>query len=107
MMVISGEYYQTRCRRGDPTCTPCEERLPSCIGLPDGANAFPNRPNSEYYVKCFQNRTVAVEVCQVSLFDEATRACSNNIDPSKYKNNDHAQGMLLEKEEKKNIQFSS
>ena len=79
----SGEYFQTRCRKGDPSCTPCEERLPSCIGLPEGANAFPNRRNSEFYVKCLQNRTVAVEVCQVSLFDETTRACSNNIDTSK------------------------
>ena len=82
-VIISGQYYQTRCRKGDPQCTPCEERLPSCIGMPDGANGFPSRRNSEYYVKCFMNRTVAVEVCQVSLFDEATRACSNKINPGK------------------------
>lgn len=76
------EYLQTQCLQNAVNCTPCPERLPSCIGLPDGNNAFPSRPSSQYYVKCFKNRTVAVEVCQVSLFDPGTRECSNVIDAS-------------------------
>lgn len=82
---ISGEYLQTQCLQNAVNCTPCPERLPSCIGLPDGNNPFPTRPNSQYYVKCFQNRTVAVEVCQVSLFEPSTRECSNVIDASMYR----------------------
>lgn len=74
------EYLQTQCLQNAVNCTPCPERLPSCVGLPDGNNAFPTRPRSQYYVKCFQNRTVAVEVCQVSLFDTTIRECSNVID---------------------------
>ncbi|WAR27974.1 hypothetical protein MAR_013678 [Mya arenaria] len=74
------EYLQTRCLSSAVNCTPCPERLPSCIGLPNGNNPFPTRPNSQYYVNCFMNRTVAVEVCQVSLFDPVTRECSSVID---------------------------
>lgn len=85
LITISGEYLQTQCLQNAVNCTPCPERLPSCIGLPDGNNPFPTRPNSQYYVKCFQNRTVAVEVCQVSLFEPSTRECSNVIDASMYR----------------------
>ncbi|KAK3589928.1 hypothetical protein CHS0354_034946 [Potamilus streckersoni] len=73
------EYLQTQCLEGAANCTPCVERLPSCVGLEDGNNAFPGRTNSEYYVKCFRNRTVAVEVCQVSLFDQSIKRCSSDI----------------------------
>ena len=83
LLYVTGEYLQTQCLQNAVNCTPCPERLPSCIGLPDGNNPFPTRPSSQYYVKCFQNRTVAVEVCQVSLFDPVTRECSNVIDASK------------------------
>lgn len=78
--LLSGEYLQNRCPPNVKDCAPCEQRLPRCIGLPDGNNAFPGRPFSEYYIKCFRNRTVSVEACQVSLYDQTLRTCSPTID---------------------------
>ncbi|KAK3095139.1 hypothetical protein FSP39_010723 [Pinctada imbricata] len=74
------DYLQNHCGPKSTDCTPCEDRLPSCIGLPDDNNRFPGRPVSEYYIKCFRNRTVSVEACQVSKYDRTTRECSSRID---------------------------
>jgi len=39
--------------------------------------------NKHMFFSDHQNRTVAVEVCQMSQFDPFTRECSNIIDASK------------------------
>ncbi|XP_061184903.1 uncharacterized protein LOC133192909 isoform X1 [Saccostrea echinata] len=74
------DYLQNHCEMNATDCTPCEERLPSCINLPDNNNPYPNKPNSEYYIKCYRNRTVSVEACQVSKYNPATRDCSDRVD---------------------------
>ena len=42
---------------------PCPERLPSCKGLDDGKQSFPNQTWSNRYIECYKNRTVAVSHC--------------------------------------------
>ena len=81
--LLAGDYLQNHCSINSTDCMACEDRLPGCINLPDGHNPFPGRAVSEYYVKCFRNRTVSVEACQVSLYDQKTRECSSMIDGSK------------------------
>lgn len=76
------DYLQNHCPPNYPGCQPCEERLPSCVSLPDGNNPFPGRPSSEFYIQCFQNRTVSVEACQVSQYDHSIRSCSPQINPN-------------------------
>ncbi|KAL5005503.1 hypothetical protein ScPMuIL_018959 [Solemya velum] len=75
------DYLQNQCPPGSQDCVACDQRLPSCVNLADGHNPFPGRPNTEFYIRCYKNRTVAVEVCQVSLYDPAKKACSDKIHP--------------------------
>ncbi|XP_065924132.1 uncharacterized protein [Magallana gigas] len=75
------DYLQNHCEQNSANCVPCEDRLPSCINLPDNNNPYPGKLDSEYYIKCYRNRTVSVEACQVSKYNPATRQCSENVSP--------------------------
>uniref|UniRef100_A0A8W8J0X8 Chitin-binding type-2 domain-containing protein n=1 Tax=Magallana gigas TaxID=29159 RepID=A0A8W8J0X8_MAGGI len=77
----SGDYLQNHCEQNSANCVPGEDRLPSCINLPDNNNPYPGKLDSEYYIKCYRNRTVSVEACQVSKYNPATRQCSENVSP--------------------------
>lgn len=80
---LLGDYLQNHCERNSADCVPCEDRLPSCINLPDNNNPYPGKLDSEYYIKCYRNRTVSVEACQVSKYNPATRECSQTVSPRK------------------------
>lgn len=75
------DYLQNHCELNSANCVPCEDRLPSCINLPDNNNPYPGKLDSEYYIKCYRNRTVSVEACQVSKYNPVTRQCSENFSP--------------------------
>lgn len=82
-LVLPGDYLQNHCEQNSANCVPCEDRLPSCINLPDNNNPYPGKLDSEYYIKCYRNRTVSVEACQVSKYNPATRQCSENVSPGR------------------------
>lgn len=75
------DYQQNICLEGDTFCKPCPERFPSCIGLPNGINPNPNSPWSSEYIRCFHNRTVAVEKCSSGYFNSRTRQCEIVVHP--------------------------
>lgn len=70
-----GQYLKNQCSIGDSSCLPCPSRLPSCLTLPDGANAYPGRKQSPNYIVCDRNRTLAVKTCPTGYFDKASRTC--------------------------------
>ena len=71
-----GEYLQNLCSGKDPTCEPCIERLPSCIGLLDGNNPVPNRTWLAQYITCYKERTLDVHTCpEGSVFDPYIKTC--------------------------------
>ena len=72
---IAGDYEQYKCNPRDPTCSPCEQRMPSCSGLPDGKNAYPNTVISHEYIVCEKGRTVEVGGCLAGYFDPLERDC--------------------------------
>lgn len=81
--LYSGDYQNNICSRNDLTCTPCPERLPSCEGNQDGANAFPGKLWSHDYITCLRNRTIRVTSCpQGQFFNPDTRQCTNQISTS-------------------------
>lgn len=82
-LVLPGDYLQSHCELNSANCVPGEDRLPSCINLPDNNNPYPGKLDSEYYIKCYRNRTVSVEACQVSKYNPATRQCSENVSPGR------------------------
>ncbi|KAJ8316011.1 LOW QUALITY PROTEIN: hypothetical protein KUTeg_006025 [Tegillarca granosa] len=59
----NSEYIQNQCNMTIQNCTPCPKRLPSCVGHPDGDNAFPNRLWKSDYIKCYMNRTMDITYC--------------------------------------------
>lgn len=75
------DYEQNICLQGDNSCQPCPERFPSCVGLPDGANPDPRSLWSDSYIRCFHNRTVAVETCPSGYFNSRTRQCTVYVNP--------------------------
>lgn len=81
-IFVSGQFLQNQCNAGGPNCTPCPERLPSCSGLQDGNNPFPDRPMSGDYIRCFRERTISIEKCTNSVFDPLTRSCRRGVDES-------------------------
>lgn len=92
---LSGEYSQNLCRPGDSTCVPCNTRLPSCVGLPDGHVAVPGREYSDTYLDCKQNRTLSVNKCPSGFFDAGLHMCvtkinSGNVNRYAYKSHDLA-----------------
>lgn len=89
--MVIGQYVQNRCSAPGsgpaPNCEPCVERLPSCVGLPDGNNTFPGRANSPYYITCYLNRTILVRTCVEGIYNADTRVCMATLDPSKLSQN--------------------
>ena len=82
--LYSGMYDVNLCPKENITCKPCNERLPSCVDLPNGNNAISGRLWTAKYVVCLQNRTLELKRCAKGLFDPNTRACSETVDPSKW-----------------------
>lgn len=68
----------------DPlNCVPCDQRLPSCYGVPDGNQPFPGEPNK--YIVCLSDRTIRTESCELGQFDPIRAACSVKFDPGTLK----------------------
>ena len=77
---ISGEYDQNICFPGNSSCAPCQERLPSCIGNPDGAHAFTGLEWTDNYITCYKNRTVGIDKCPTSsYFDPRNNGCVSKL----------------------------
>ena len=77
---ISGEYDQNICSPGNSFCAPCKERLPSCIGNPDGAHAFTGLEWTDNYITCYKNRTVGIDKCPTaSYFDPRNNGCVSKL----------------------------
>jgi len=78
--LLLGDYEQNTCLiNQDPSCIPCRERLPSCMGLISGNHTFPGRELSSFYIVCFRNRTEAVRSCDNGFFDPESGTCMATI----------------------------
>ncbi|CAG5127317.1 unnamed protein product, partial [Candidula unifasciata] len=62
------------------TCTPCEQRYPTCIGSPNGFVPYPNRLFTSDFVSCDQQRTLSILKCAQSIFDPDARRCGLRLD---------------------------
>ncbi|XP_062614315.1 uncharacterized protein LOC134276051 isoform X2 [Saccostrea cucullata] len=72
------EYQQNLCTGKGKNCKPCKERLPSCIGLPNGLNPVMEFLWEKNYIVCKDNRTLNVKTCSEGVFDPYNRKCMNN-----------------------------
>ncbi|XP_062572686.1 uncharacterized protein LOC134234627, partial [Saccostrea cucullata] len=72
------EYQQNLCTGKGKNCKPCKERLPSCIGLPNGFNPVMEFLWEKNYIVCKDNRTLNVKTCSEGVFDPYNRKCMNN-----------------------------
>ncbi|XP_050411504.1 uncharacterized protein LOC126826099 [Patella vulgata] len=78
--VAPCEYAQNRrCPPGKTSCEPCEQRIPSCVGMSNDKQAYPGRPPSQLFVLCDSGRTSAVMQCQKNIFNPTTKQCSGTI----------------------------
>ncbi|XP_061187045.1 neurogenic locus notch homolog protein 1-like [Saccostrea echinata] len=59
------DYWKQKCRS---VCKSCSIDHPSCMNKADGIHSNPMKPNSPYYMACYQNRTVYVSECQRDRF---------------------------------------
>lgn len=60
----------------DTGCTPCIERLPSCVELPNGRHGFPGQLWSSKFILCHLNRTIDIGDCpDGQKFDPHGRFC--------------------------------
>jgi hypothetical protein len=76
-LLITGEYVENQCFNS--SCEPCETRFPSCVGKVDGSNEFPGRENTEYYIVCYRERTVAIVSCTIGIYSHADRVCVGEV----------------------------
>ena len=82
--MYTGEYAINQCQSTDgDSCIQCQERLYSCVGLPDGDNAIEGKAWGELYIQCFRNRTLSTKQCTAGIFDPVKRHCVRQIDLSK------------------------
>ena len=65
-------------------CPPCPERLPSCIGMPDGVNVFTGREWKPDYVVCFKNRTMEIKKCKTGFYHPVKQTCTEIVDHGKH-----------------------
>jgi hypothetical protein len=80
LFYCAGEYVQNVCPGGDPLCEPCPERLPSCIGLPDGHNPHPYHIWGSIFITCYKNRTLDVDQCTTGqYFHPRERTCKTVV----------------------------
>ena len=61
-MSFSGDYVENECRSAQG-CVPCSARYPSCVGLTNGLNSWPDREGSPYFVVCKNERVVYHDQC--------------------------------------------
>ncbi|KAK3583072.1 hypothetical protein CHS0354_004017 [Potamilus streckersoni] len=74
------QYDQNLCHRTNSSCLPCPERLPSCIGLPDGVNQFVGREWKSEFVTCYMNRTMEISQCSKGeYFHPKERKCKTSV----------------------------
>ena len=83
-LYFTGEYEQNQCAPGDVTCPKCPDRLPTCVGLPDGDNLFIGREWKPDYAVCYKNRTIELKKCTKGYFHPTKRACTEIIDHGWY-----------------------
>ncbi|KAL8595975.1 hypothetical protein ACOMHN_018287 [Nucella lapillus] len=70
------DYMVGHCQ-GRDQCIPCQA---SCLGLPDGYNAYPGYVLTPYHILCHASRTVDIRNCSTGLvFDPQIRTCSPEI----------------------------
>ena len=83
--IYTGEYQQNLCAKlQTPGCVPCPDRLPSCVGKPDGDQPFPGKEWTESLIHCYKNRTLGVDKCPAgSIFDPDNKICTTKVTPSK------------------------
>ena len=82
---LSGAYNQNLCAPGDQSCAPCPDRLPSCVGLPDGDEPDTHHQWTDVYVRCYRNRTMDVQHCPTgAVFSPAKLACISKIGSGKW-----------------------
>lgn len=75
-IFLTGQYNQNLCKINSPSCIPCPERLPSCLGIPDGLQVHPQRLWTAWYIVCDRNRTIEINKCQHGqIFDPQRRQC--------------------------------
>ena len=79
--VLKGQYEQNLCDSVDASCVQCPQRLPSCVGLNDGANYFPGRQWTSNFIICFKNRTITISKCKGNheYFHPAQRNCITDV----------------------------
>ncbi|XP_076453497.1 uncharacterized protein LOC143288755 [Babylonia areolata] len=69
--------YMTGHCQGRNQCIPCQA---SCLGLPDGYNAYPGYVLTPYHILCHAGRTMDIRNCSQGLvFDPQMRVCSPDI----------------------------
>ena len=84
IILLTGEYRAHVCDGTVKQCTPCPERLPSCIGLTDGHHLFPGRTWMKDYIVCYKERTT-VRKCDMGYFNPRLHQCTSGVDISKYR----------------------
>lgn len=82
--IFLGEYDQNKCDPNDPTCQPCPDRLPSCVGLPNGYQPMLNYRWTDKFMECQMNRTIQITRCSPGwVFNPFTNTCVKYIEQSK------------------------
>ena len=82
--MVVGEYQQNLCTPGDISCTQCPDRLPSCVGLPDGKRPVPVQLWMTEYIVCYKNRTVNVTQCaRDEYFNPRLNTCMKKVQPGR------------------------
>ncbi|KAJ8316015.1 LOW QUALITY PROTEIN: hypothetical protein KUTeg_006029 [Tegillarca granosa] len=77
---LVSEYKQNLCRESNTSCTSCHDIMPSCVGLPNGYNAYPRREWSEHYIVCNKNRTLDIKTCDEGIFNPKQGRCVKGLD---------------------------
>ena len=82
--LCTGQYDQNVCDGNDVSCLSCYVRLPSCIGLKDGAHPFPTRLWKPDYITCYKNRTMSLDKCKIGYFHPIENACKDYLKGRKF-----------------------
>ena len=77
LFLFTGEYLENLCHGSVTSCKPCLERLPSCVGLPNGLNAATGQYWKPMYIECYKSRTISVNQCNALFFHPMTRTCTD------------------------------
>lgn len=76
-----GEYDQNKCTPSDPSCVPCDKRLPSCVSQQDGAAPVQWKLWKPEYTQCLLNRTMArwMKNCTDGYFHPRLLKCMKDV----------------------------